>query len=188
MTNRLAALAAVLITFLASPVSAQTPGSQEYLSRLDNTRVSELADGRTQISLDAVEGDLRGVLTLTLSSDGDSYKGVWAFSATFLEDLRADGTPIAPSDRVGHDHDDPSTPAMHREYAHMRRDGALTGTVDAATLFRTTEGAVVAITAATLSINNGSRNFKDAGGSGRIGPWPSLPRELTLYLNVQVAQ
>jgi hypothetical protein len=147
-----------------------------------------MADGRTVIAMDAIAGDIRGVLSLTVSTDGDTVKGQWAFSATYLEDLRADGTPIAPTDHVDHDHDDPATPEMHREYARMRRDGVITGTADAVTLMQNPDGRIVGISAATLTITGGSRTFANAAGSGRIGPWPTMPRELTLLLSVQVTK
>ena len=131
----------------------------------------------------AIAGDLRGMLSLTLSSDGDAVSGTWAFNATSLEDLRADGTPIAATDHVNHDHDDPTTPAVHREYARMRRDGALAGTVTSAKLLSTADGRIAGIETAQLVITAGSRTFKSASGSGRVGPWPSLPNALTLFLS-----
>jgi hypothetical protein len=182
------ASAAAFLFFCASLSAAQTLTSRDYLSQLDNLRISEMPDGRTVVAMDAVAGDIRGVLSLTLSPEGAAVTGVWAFSATYLEDLRADGTPIAPADHFGHEHDDPSTPEMHREYAHMRRDGVITGTADAVTLMVNPDGRIVGISAATLTISGGSRTFANASGSGRVGPWPTMPRELTLLLSVQVAK
>ena len=171
---------AVYAALFASPAFAQSPQTRDYLSELTGARASVLPDGQIVISMDAAKGDLRGLLTVTLSADG---AGVWAFAANYIEDLRADGTPIAATDHFQHNHDDPSTPELHREYAQFRRDGAIAGTVTGATLLRAEDGSVTGIRAAELHVSGGSRTFKGATGSGRIGPWASLPGALTLYLS-----
>jgi hypothetical protein len=179
MYARLSVAIAALLTVLTLQASAQAPATRDYLSELSAPRPSVLPDGRTVISMDATVGDLRGLLTLTLAGDA----GTWAFSATYLEDLRADGTPIPASDHFAHDHDDPSTPGVHREFAHIRRDGVITGTVTSAVLQRTADGVVTGIETADLLVTGGSRTFTARTGSGRIGPRAELPGALTLYLS-----
>lgn len=174
----------VALSVFASPDAAvaQSPQTRDYLSELTNPRPSVLADGRVVISLDAVKGDIRGLLTVTLIDRGDGLKGTWAFTSTFPEDLRADGTPIDPADHVGHDHDDPTTPGVHREYLRIRRNGAIAGTVTAARLHHASDGQIDGL-AADLVITGGNKTFTGISGSGRIGIWPSLPDALTLYLS-----
>lgn len=172
----------VLITFLSSQVLAQAP-ARDYLSKVESPVISNTPDGRIAIVLDASSGDLRGMLSLLLTEDVDGVKGTWTFDATWLEDLRADGTPIAQTDHVDHDHDNPDTPAVHREYTQLHRDGGLVGAVTSAKLVRTPDGRITGIEAAELVITGGARNYKSATGSGRLGAWPSLPDALTLLLS-----
>lgn len=182
MYAKLSVAVAALIAVLSFPAFAQSPQTRDYLSELSGARASALADGRIIISLDAASGDLRGLLTLTLRDAGDGLKGTWAFTSTYGEDLRADGTPIDPADHVDHDHDDPTTPAVHREYLRIRRNGAIAGTVTAARLHHAADGQIDGL-AADLVITGGNRTFAGITGSGRIGVWPSLPDALTLYLS-----
>lgn len=180
------ALAVATLTFLtvlSTNAFAQAPAPQDYLSQLEGVRPSALPDGRLVLSMDATAGDLRGMLTLTVAESGSGVTGTWVFTSTFIEDLRADGTPIPASDHVGHDHDDPNTPGVHREYARFRRDGALSGKVTGATLLWTADGAVAGVADAELVVEKGSRTFAGATGSGRVGPWQTMPGVLTLFLS-----
>jgi hypothetical protein len=181
MNTRLIATAIVVACLAwSSSAQAQAPATRDYLSHLTGVRPSSMPDGTIVISMDASAGDIRGLLSLTLAADG---AGTWAFSANYVEDLRADGTAIDPADHVQHDHDNPATPAEQKEYTRFRRDGTITGTVSSVTLRRGPGGSIDGIESAELVITGGSRSFADATGTGRVGPWPSLPDVLTLYLS-----
>ena len=173
-----ATIVAVSLAFSTSASAQAQP--RDYLSQLTNVRASGPFDGKATVSVDAALGDLRGMLTLSVDADGT---GNWVFFATYLQDLRADGAEIAPNDHENHEHDDPATPALHREYMDLKHDGSLIGTITSSSLKYGLDGKVIGIESAELVVTSGSRRFENVTGSGRVGAWPSLPNTLTLLLS-----
>jgi hypothetical protein len=117
---------------------------RDYLSTLSGARPSILPDGRLVISMNVL-GDMRGLVTLTLSIDGDSATGTWALVVYYVEDPESDSKP----------------------------DGMMHGTIRSATVRRSSQGRVTGVATAELVIVGGSRSFDGRTGFGRIGAWPT---------------
>jgi hypothetical protein len=176
-------VSAGLLAVSSVAAHAQEHTARDHVSIIANARASTLPDGRIVVSMD-VMGDLRGLLTMTLAADGDAVTGTWAMVVSYLQELRPDGTEIARTDHVNHDHDEgPNTPDVHREYAVPKFDGVLTGTIESASLLRAPDGRVVAVDTSTLVVDSGSRSFAGAAGFGSIAPSPNDSGVVRLLLN-----
>src|ERR1700752_578055 len=107
-----ASFIAIVFTGLAAPatISGHT-GPHVHDMSVNGARVSD-SSGQLVITLNA-RGDLRGLVTLTLSvgPDGTITRGDWALVVPHLEDLNPDGTVATVNEEEPHEHpDEPGEP------------------------------------------------------------------------------
>jgi hypothetical protein len=135
-----------------------------YLGTLANGRGSTTDEGRVVLTLEAA-GDLRGLITVTLSRGADdTLSGTWAMTVAYVQDLTADGS-IALDVPHMEPHEDH---AEHREYMKFMRDGSLQGTISGAALRFDERGRPCGLDRAELLVSAGSVKYAGARGNGSI--------------------
>jgi hypothetical protein len=119
-------------------------------------------------------GDLRGLVTLTIHTNGDAIGGEWSLVSAYFQDLDENGNPIEFED---HDHDAPSdgVPVEHHEEGtpHIERityvnNGTLGGTIDGGHLIVNGDGSVTGVEGMHLTIVSSTLTFKGASGGGAL--------------------
>ena len=129
---------------------------------LTNGQVSETAPGKVVVTFES-KGDLRGLVTLTVSTAGSEITGgEWAFVVRYVDYLDHHGRPI-PEGEEEHLHSE-SDP--HFERPLFVDKGTLSGTVGGGVLSRGADGAITGLGSVLLSIESGSLTFEGAAGSG----------------------
>jgi hypothetical protein len=150
-----------------------------HSGRLSDQRLSTSRDGDLVIALQA-HGDLRGLFTLTVHSDGDgSITGQWSLVSAYFQDVDEDGNPFeieaADPDQerqtISAEHHDPATPDLERiKYVNL---GTIGGTVNGGRLVIGADGAVTAVEHVQLTIVSSTLTFEGAAGGGSMD-WPAL--------------
>ena len=159
LVPRLAALAACLVLHMVT-LSASAV-STEHTSQASRPRVDVLDGGRVVVSLD-LQGDLKGIVSFHFDCNPDgTCSGDWAAKIAY-----ADSTDPETGEEPHHDHDADGADAPHKDFLRLVDRGALSGTIESASLTFDQNGALTAMTV-PLSITAGTREFTDAaGGSG----------------------
>jgi hypothetical protein len=147
---------------------------------LTGARVSDSA-GRLVIAMNA-RGDLRGLVTLTLSvgPDGTITSGDWALVVSHLEDLNPDGTVAVvneeephehseePSDGPLEEHHDESSGGEHHEFIRFVNKGTLGGDITGGFVGTGADGAL-ALVNVQLQLTGATLTFAStSSGTGSI--------------------
>jgi len=145
---------------LSSAVFAETPATRTM--SLSDAHVDVVSGGRVVISME-VEGDIRGLLTLTLdrASDGTQITGgTWAFVARYVEYMTEGG-------EVVHK-DDPPPPNGQEVGPNVRYVdlGGLSGGVDGGYFSVGDDGALTGVGSVLLTVGSGSGTFDGSTGTG----------------------
>jgi hypothetical protein len=148
------ALAAML--GLAATGHAQTTQTAHSIT-LTQPKTSQVTPSRTVITMEAA-GDLRGLLTLTIDRTADGVSGEWALVVKHLQDVDAAGAPTAPNFDESQ-----GEPAERIGIVDL---GTLGGSISAATLSTTADGAIAGIDGLQLTVATGSLTFQGATGAG----------------------
>jgi hypothetical protein len=143
-------------------IAAHDAAAVAHLMAANGAAVSKLDDGRTLITTN-VSGDLRGPLTLAFTAHEDgSISGEWALAVSYVQDIAADGTPVA-----DHHHEDGVDSEPAGEILVQR--GVLKGTLSGGTLSFNGDGTLGSVQAAGLTITGGTLQYGGIhGGRGFI--------------------
>jgi len=151
-----AALALVAAPASHDPVHAAN--RQEV--RLSGPRVSDLKGGAYVVTLEAA-GDIRGLLTLTLKSNGAAVTGgEWVLVSRYLQDMITGSEELGPTG----EHDG----IVHEERIAFRDRGTLRGSISGGGLSYDSEGRLAGIDGLQLAIAGGDIEFAGAAGAGSI--------------------
>jgi hypothetical protein len=145
------ALVVVVALILAMPSysgAQQSPATYNVTLALADQHVDD--HGRTVITMMA-SGDLRGVLTLAISSapDGTITDGEWALNVSYTAPLNPDAQPDPSSS-------DPDAGTGEQ----LIQRGVLSGTVTTGSITQA-DGHVTGLTGVSLSLTNGTVEFAD---------------------------
>ncbi len=163
ITRLFSAVGLVLLLAGVAPSAADAAGAGvSQMSQLSQPRGDVLEDGRVVVSF-AAAGDLRGLLTLTLTPAGDgSYDGQWAIMVTHADTTDPE-TGLEPEIE---EHVEGEPEHHHQDFLTIVHRGALAGSVSGAVVTFAGDGTVADV-AGNLTVSQGTLEFAGATGSGQ---------------------
>jgi hypothetical protein len=181
MTSRLrvslaVAVAALMGATLAAAQTAFVPPTNHSMT-LKHVRVSVVDATHVVVSADAA-GDVPGLFTLDVTSNGTGWDGRWVLTSSYVRDVDPNGVPLAAPPDEDHAHDGTGTSVSHeRDHDHAGaphvdrseavHNGAVSGAVTAAELAQG-DGGIITGLSSTVTVSAGSITFAGATGSGTI--------------------
>jgi hypothetical protein len=151
-----AALALAIAPASHDPV--QAANRQEV--RLSGPRVSTLGGGAYVVTLEAA-GDIRGLLTLDLKSNGATVTaGEWVLVSRYLQDTITGSEELGPTG----EHDG----IVHEERIAFRERGTLRGSISGGGLSFDSEGRLAGIDGLKLAVVGGDIEFAGAAGTASV--------------------
>jgi hypothetical protein len=180
-------VAATCTVFLlcSSAVAFATPEHpvDQFPTTFSEPRVDVLADGKVVINFDT-QGEFKGMLTFNLTPDGAGVlTGDWVLAVRYIDNT----DPATGVEPPTHDHESAAQHEIgsaqgdadhpHRDYVRYINQGAIGGTIDAASI--DIADGKLADFRAQLTITNGTLNFDGVTGTGLA----EMSRGLALAVN-----